>query len=259
MAKRIRYVHPVDMVAHLWANQSQDSARDKRGNFYFYGDTIYSYGAHFPIARHVATKRGRAVLFTTRGYSVTTTGHKWTVEGACRHLTVFHVQDPTSSDRKGQFAEYRQRYVELARKYSRARSNKPWILGSLRDTVAEAKGGKSRTVALDPEAWAVLQAWLERKARMGITGPVFSTLHGEPLLPSYVRTLFKSLGSKAHIAKRVHPHGLRHTFAAGLADEKIDIRIIQRALGHSSLGTTQRYVDHLNPTAVIDALRARTW
>ena len=44
-----------------------------------------------------------------------------------------------------------------------------------------------------------------------------------------------------------------------LADEKIDLRIIQRALGHSSLGTTARYVDHLNPTAVIDALKSRTW
>ena len=125
--------------------------------------------------------------------------------------------------------------------------------------IRKGKGGKSRTVALDPEAWAVLQAWLERKARMGIGGPVFSTLHGEPLLSSYVRSLFKRLGRKANIAKRVHPHGLRHTFASSLADEKIDIRIIQRALGHSSLGTTARYVDHLNPTAVIDALRARTW
>ena len=135
---RIRYVHPVDMVAHLWANQSQDSARNQRGNFHFYGDTIYSYGSHFPIARHVETKRGRAVLFTTRDYSVTTSGHKWTVLRACQHLTVFHVQHPTDSDRKAQFDEYRQRYVELARKYSRARSNKPWILGSLRDLVDEA-------------------------------------------------------------------------------------------------------------------------
>ena len=37
---------------------------------------------------------------------------------------------------------------------------------------------------------------------MGIGGPVFSTLHGEPLQSSYVRSLFKRLGSKAHIAKR---------------------------------------------------------
>ena len=119
MAKRIRYVHPVDMIAHLWANRSQDSARNAGGNFYFDGDTIYSYGSHFPIARHVETKRGRAVLFTTRDYSVTTSGHKWAVLRACRHLTVFHVQHPTDSDRKGQFDEYRQRDVELARKYSR--------------------------------------------------------------------------------------------------------------------------------------------
>jgi len=125
--------------------------------------------------------------------------------------------------------------------------------------IRKGKGGKSRTVALDPEAWAVLQTWLERKARMSINGPVFSTLHGEALQTSYIRNLFKRLGRKAGIAKRVHAHGLRHTFASGLADEKVDIRIIQRALGHSSLGITQRYVDHLNPTAVIDTLRARTW
>ncbi len=125
--------------------------------------------------------------------------------------------------------------------------------------IRKGKGGKARTVALDPEAWAVLSTWLERKARLGIGGPVFSTLDGRGLQSAYVRNLFKRLGKKAHIAKRVHAHGLRHTFASELADEKVDIRIIQRALGHSNLGTTQRYVDHLNPTAVIDALRARTW
>ncbi len=78
------------------------------------------------------------MLFTTRDYSVTTSGHKWTVLRACQHLTVFHVQHPTDSDRKAQVDEYRQRYVELARKYSRARSNKPWLLDSLRDLVDEA-------------------------------------------------------------------------------------------------------------------------
>ena len=134
---RTRHVYPVDMVAHLWAHKAQDSARNG-GNFYFEGDTIYSYGSHFPIARHVETRRGRAVLFTTRDYSVTTSGHKWAVLGACKHLTVFHVQHPTDTNRKAQFAEYRERYLALARKYSRARSNKPWILGSLRDLIDEA-------------------------------------------------------------------------------------------------------------------------
>lgn len=125
--------------------------------------------------------------------------------------------------------------------------------------IRKGKGGKYRTVALDPEAWAVLTTWLERKARLGIGGPVFSTLRGEPMQTSYVRSLFKRLGKRANIAKRCHAHGLRHSFASNLADEKVDIRIIQRALGHSSLATSARYIDHIQPRAVIDALRARTW
>jgi len=65
----MRTVYPADMVAHLWAHKSQDYARNPGHNFYFHGDTIYSYGSHFPVARHV-TRRGRsAVLFTTRSYS----------------------------------------------------------------------------------------------------------------------------------------------------------------------------------------------
>jgi site-specific recombinase XerD len=125
--------------------------------------------------------------------------------------------------------------------------------------VRKGKGRKARTVALDPEAWAVLQTWLERKARLKIGGPVFSTLKGQPVLSSYVRNLFKRIGKQAALTKRIHAHGMRHSFAAGLADEKVDLRIIQQALGHTSLATTQRYVDHLRPTAVIDALRARPW
>jgi hypothetical protein len=137
---RIRFVHPADMVAHLWAHKSQDSARvSGSGNFFFRGDTIYSYGSHFPIARHVANKRGEsAVLFTTHSYSVTTSGHKSMVAGACRHLTVFHVADVYGSDHRKQFADYRARYVELARKYAKSRQNKPYVLSELRGVVEEA-------------------------------------------------------------------------------------------------------------------------
>jgi integrase/recombinase XerC len=114
-------------------------------------------------------------------------------------------------------------------------------------------------VALDPEAVAYISVWIERRARLGLTGPLFSTLKGQPMQTCYVRALLKRLGKKAKIAKRVHAHGLRHSFASGLADEKVDLRIVQRALGHGSLSTTARYIDHLRPMDVIDALRARAW
>ena len=74
--------------------------------------------------------------------------------------------------------------------------------------VRRGKGSKARTVALDPEALAVVQAWLERKARLGIAGPIISTLRGESVLASYVRNLLPRLAAKAGIAKRVHAHGI---------------------------------------------------
>ena len=138
MAKRVKHVQRFDMVAHLWAHKSQDSARNPAGNFYFRGDTIYSYGFHFPIARHVENKRGRAVLFTTCIYSSVTAGHKRTAESACKHLTVFHVANVNSTEPRAQFADYKARYLELARKYAKARKRKPDILADLRGLVEEA-------------------------------------------------------------------------------------------------------------------------
>jgi hypothetical protein len=65
-----------DNVAHTWAYQSQQEAYTPNRSFYFYGPTIYSYGSHFPIAKHAINNKGEtAILFTTRGYSNTTSKH----------------------------------------------------------------------------------------------------------------------------------------------------------------------------------------
>ncbi len=157
---RTRNVYPSDMVAHLWANKSQDSARESGGRFYFVGDTIYSYGSHFPIARHVAHKGKAAVLFTTRSYSATTAGHKCMVEGACRHLTVFHVADLYGDHRK-QVADYRSRFMGLVGTYAKARQRKPEILAQLRGLVSEANQyaeffGLRRACPFPP----IYRAWL---------------------------------------------------------------------------------------------------
>ena len=125
--------------------------------------------------------------------------------------------------------------------------------------VRDGKGHKARTTAMNDKALLILQVWLERKKGMGIAGPIFSTLKGEPLWDSYVRDLLKRLAKKAGIEKRVHAHGFRHTFAAGLAETTTDIRVVQRALGHSNLATTATYVDHLCPTRALDAIKAAGW
>ena len=130
---RVKHVHKPDMVAHLSAHQSQESARTANGNLYFRGDTIYSYGSHFPIAKHKAG----VVLFTTKGYSVTTAGHISCVASACRHLTVFHVANVHGAP-KEHLRDYADHCKALIVAWGKARSRKSFIFRELQDLVEEA-------------------------------------------------------------------------------------------------------------------------
>lgn len=126
--------------------------------------------------------------------------------------------------------------------------------------VLHGKGDRARTVGLDPGGAAVVGRWIERRKKLGIRSPaVFCTLDGKPLSQQYVRALLPRLAHRAGIEKRVHPHGLRHTHAAELAGEGVPMNVIQQQLGHGSLATTDRYLRHIAPQAVIDVMQARTW
>jgi len=127
--------------------------------------------------------------------------------------------------------------------------------------VLHGKGDHDRVVGLDAGAWAILQLWLDRRMAAGINGrsPVFCTLKGRRVKSAYVRTLLPRLARKAGIDKRVHAHGLRHTHAYELAGEGTPLHVIQAQLGHASVATTDRYIKHLNPSAVVAAMKARAW
>jgi len=120
-----------EQVAHLWANKSRAEA--KGSSFYFNGDTIYSYGHHFPIARHYLG----AVLFTTKGYSSSTARHISITRSACHHLKVFTVADVLKGPGKDHLAEYRERIKEAALTAARAR-NPDFALQCLTRLVDEA-------------------------------------------------------------------------------------------------------------------------
>lgn len=144
MGKRVRIVHPPEMVAHLWAHEAQDEAKTpKNGNLFFRFDTIYSYGYHFPIARIVTIGKRKAVLFTTKDYSSTTAGHKSCVRGACRHLPTFCVDEVGTDYRvPAAFNEaweaYKSRLTEHTRKFVKARLHKSWHWTEITSTVKEA-------------------------------------------------------------------------------------------------------------------------
>ena len=127
--------------------------------------------------------------------------------------------------------------------------------------VLRGKGGKQRTVGLDPTAFALVERWLDRRRELGLNGrqPIICTLKGEPLLQSYVRALMGRLGRKACIEKRVHFHGLRHAHARELASENTPMNVISQQLGHSSISTTHTYLCKIAPQQVIDTMQGREW
>lgn len=128
--------------------------------------------------------------------------------------------------------------------------------------ILHGKGDKDRTAGIDPIALAVVRRWLDERARRDIPvgAPLICTLDGrQAMSDAQVRELFARLGKQAGIAKRVHPHGLRHTGAFELLAEGVDVVQIQEQLGHADLATTYRYLRHHAPEQRIGTMRARKW
>jgi hypothetical protein len=134
--KRQKHVFDTGEIPHLWAHRTQEEARNRQRNLYFEGDTIYSYGSHFPIARHVFKKTGKhAVLFTTATYSVTTSGHCSAVRSAIPSgIPVFHVPEvyPDTCTVKEAHEQNLKHYTDTAEEHvakcarSRSSFNKEW-------------------------------------------------------------------------------------------------------------------------------------
>ena len=117
------------------------------------------------------------------------------------------------------------------------------------------KSGQPQTRGFHPSADDALARWADtRKAqRIGKpAGRLFCTLDGTPLSDDYVRGLLRRLAARAGITKRVHPHGLRHTFAARASGTPVTV--ISKLLGHSSVAVTARYLDHLTNGQAVSAL-----
>ncbi len=118
------------------------------------------------------------------------------------------------------------------------------------------KGRRPRVVFLSDSAVNWLQQWLD--SREDNWRPVFIRLsqHTPDLLADgeemrlttrSVQRLVDYYCRKAHLAIKITPHGLRHSFATDLLSNGAGLRDVQEMLGHKNIATTQIYTHVTQP------------
>jgi integrase/recombinase XerD len=113
------------------------------------------------------------------------------------------------------------------------------------------KGRRERVVYLANERLtAFLGSYLRLRQRLAIGHDVLLfNRRGQPLSAAAMRDRLIKAARAAQIDTRVTPHMLRHTAATQLVEAGVDIRLVQRLLGHASLSTTEIYA-HVSDTAL---------
>ena len=71
------------------------------------------------------------------------------------------------------------------------------------------------------------------------------------------RSNAQQLAVRAGVRRRFVPHQLRHAHAVEMAREGVPLNVIQRQLGHASLGITSVYLQGIDNSEIIDTIHAR--
>lgn len=106
--------------------------------------------------------------------------------------------------------------------------------------IASGKGDKDRYVMLSVKLLEILRRyWSVARPKDWL----FPGAHpGQPISRFAVGAACQEAHRVSGLSKPVTPHSLRHAFAVHLLESGTDVRTIQLLLGHSSLGTTARYL-----------------
>lgn len=121
--------------------------------------------------------------------------------------------------------------------------------------VVQGKGNKDRIIWINDDMLQELCTWREDQCEnLGKTDYVFSSRTLKRLRDRDVRDMIYKYSEKA-LNKRINPHMLRHTYATDLYRSTNDIRLVQRALGHSDLSTTMIYT-HIVDDELENALKS---
>lgn len=112
--------------------------------------------------------------------------------------------------------------------------------------IRKGKGCRERVVPVGKRAARYLNTYIQ-EVRPIYTGKnpteraLFVNRFGHALSGGSIRAFLRNYQISARIEKPISPHTFRRTCATHLLQEGVDIRYIQKLLGHKWLSTTQMY------------------
>ena len=117
-------------------------------------------------------------------------------------------------------------------------------LGELSILIRDAKGGNDRVSIIPEKLTDDLRIIMAGKA---IDDYLFESERGGKLTTRTAQVVFDKSLKLAEIKKPATFHSLRHSFATHLLESGVDVRYIQKLLGHASITTTALYTKVTNP------------
>lgn len=105
------------------------------------------------------------------------------------------------------------------------------------------KGNRERRVFInDPELNCLIGTYTKlRPSYSPADNHLFITNQGKPASPQFLRKLIARSAKQANMERHITPHMLRHSTATHLLEAGVDIRHVQKLLGHNSISTTEIY------------------
>lgn len=112
------------------------------------------------------------------------------------------------------------------------------------------KGRRERVVQFFDKARIAIAEWVRQRAEWYAMrewenrdkGWLFVNFRdGGRLTSPRIHAFVAQAGRDAGITRKVHPHLIRHSFATHRLANRVDIRVLQEMLGHTSLSTTAIY------------------